>query len=257
MASEGKKTPGNLRAIIASTVVVAAVTGLSVAAHVWGENRLVSEVRVEGNALLSERAILKRSGITSGTGLFDVDLFAVRRRLLEDPFVKDAEVRRDAPGAVLVTVMERVPVAAIASVPMRLVDRDGWVMPLVLSGRVIDVPVISGHLGLTDVTPGKQAASPALERGIEMAVVLQQMYSANGRISEIHLTEAKEIILLTAEGGIPVLAGHDRLEEKIRSFDAFWKQVVMRNDSQHLRLIDVRYQGQVIAKWHQAGQAKG
>ncbi|MDH4071351.1 MAG: cell division protein FtsQ, partial [Ignavibacteria bacterium] len=140
---------------------------------------------------------------------------------------------------------------------MRLVDRDGWVMPLVLSGRVIDVPVISGHLGLTDVTPGKQAASPALERGIEMAVVLQQMYSANGRISEIHLTEAKEIILLTAEGGIPVLAGHDRLEEKIRSFDAFWKQVVMRNDSQHLRLIDVRYQGQVIAKWHQAGQAKG
>lgn len=256
MTARGQ-SPGKFRVIIVATGVIAASAGLSVAAHFWGETRLVSEIRVEGNSILSETAVIKRSGITPGVRLFDLDLFGVRRKLLADPFVRDAEVRRDAPDAVLVTVTERVPVAAIASVPMRLVDGDGWIMPLAASGRVIDVPILSGKLGLKDVTPGTRATSPGLRKGIEMAVALRQMNGANGRISEIHLTEREEIILLTAEGGIPVLAGQDRLEEKLRSFDAFWKQVVMRSDGRQLRLIDVRYEGQVIARWNPAGQPKG
>ena len=61
-------------------------------------------------------------------------------------------------------------------------------------------------------------------------------------------------VLFTAEGGIPVFVGREEYPAKLLAFQAFWEQVVLKEDLRRLQEVDVRFRGQVIARWDGAGR---
>jgi len=251
MAEDGKKR--TVRAVLFPLLGLVALGGVSVTAHMWGEAQKIREIRVEGAEGVSVSSLISRSGIAPGDALFEIDLYAVSERLRGDPYIREANVRREAPDAVVLSVVERRPVAAISAAPVRFVDDDGVILPMWLTGGVPDVPAISGPFVKGDLRPGRQLSSPEFRQAIEVARTLQALDRVNARISEIHVTE-EGVVLITAEGGVPVLVGNGGYYEKMIAFGAFWEQIVMREDLRRLNTVDIRYDGQVIARWKPSPQ---
>jgi hypothetical protein len=80
------------------------------------------------------------------------------------------------------------------------------------------------------------------------------MEGVNPRVSEVYVKNNGEVVLFTAEGGIPVFVGTDDYPGKLLSFLAFWEQVVLREDVHRLQMVDVRFRGQVIARWDRSSR---
>ena len=89
----------------------------------------VDQVRVAGAEGPDAELIRQTAGIVHGEALIDVDIAAIEARLAALPWVKDAEVRRDWPGTLVVSVTERNPVAVLPSgTEVALLDEEGVVI---------------------------------------------------------------------------------------------------------------------------------
>lgn len=82
----------------------------------------VDAIRVQGAGHTGDAAVLAAIDIHRGDALLTTDISGAAARLARLPWVSTAKVRRSWPGTVAITVVERTPVAAIAS------RRGGWVL---------------------------------------------------------------------------------------------------------------------------------
>ena len=250
----GRSPATGIRPRLAAAGLVVLVIALAAAAHTWKSSLRVRDVVIEGNYIVSAPTLEKSAGVDPGAPLFSVDLNAVRSRLLANPCIRDVSVERDAPGRIVVSVVERVPVAAAAGSMLYYLDEEGFVMPAIPSGKIIDVPVLAGGSLDDDLRPGKKISAPTMLDALELAKDLQVMEGVNPRISEVYVKSNGEIVLFTAEGGIPVFVGREEYPAKLLAFQAFWEQVVLKEDLRRLQEVDVRFRGQVIARWDGAGR---
>jgi cell division protein FtsQ len=86
----------------------------------------VRAVQVDGLATLPADVVREAAGIGAGTPLLRVDVDGAEARVARLPQVASAEVTRDWPASVVITVVERVPVAVVGEPGRRsLVDADG------------------------------------------------------------------------------------------------------------------------------------
>ncbi len=99
------------------TVLVALLAGV-LGGAVWlvffSSVLSVDRVTVAGTQTLTRQQVLAAADITPGRPLARVDLDATRQRIEQVPTVHDAEVRRQWPHTVTITVNERQPVAVVA-----------------------------------------------------------------------------------------------------------------------------------------------
>jgi cell division protein FtsQ len=111
----------------------------------WGRNLAyfrVREVQVRGTKYAQQSEIAARLGIDTTYSIWR-SLEPLERRVEKHPLVRSAEIQRSLPGKLVVSVDERVPVALVStSSGLRAYDADGRALPMDLSRRVPDVPVI-------------------------------------------------------------------------------------------------------------------
>ncbi len=82
----------------------------------------------DADGVLDQEWVERTLGLRKGTPLMEIDLFALRTKLLATPQVRAAEIRRDFPGTLTITLRERLPV-------LRLNARssDGTTRPLLVA----------------------------------------------------------------------------------------------------------------------------
>ena len=137
-----RRRPVQLAAAVAGLV---AVVWLLLVSPVLG----VSSVQVDGVTSLPADQVRETAGIERGTPLLRVDVDAARARVARLPQVASVEVTRGWPHTVVVTVVEREPVAVVGSPGARsLVDAEG-----VLFDTVTGAPP-AGVVPLDVPTPG-------------------------------------------------------------------------------------------------------
>ncbi len=119
----------------------------------------VSTVRVDGASTLPAEQVREAAGIAAGTPLLQVDVDAAEARVAALPQVASVEVSRGWPQSVVITVVERVPVAVVGEPGRRsLVDAEGVLFDSV-SG---DPPAGVVQLVVDDPGPGDPATMAAL-----------------------------------------------------------------------------------------------
>ena len=195
---------------------VAGVLGL-LAWLLWGSPVLaVSAVRVDGAGTLTAAEVVDVAGIVEGTPLLRVDVDAAEARVARLPQVADVEVTRGWPRSVVVTVLERVPVAVVEESGTRsLVDADG-----VLFDTVTGAPP-AGVVRLDVADPGSE--DRATRAALAALVALPE--DVRGDVAEARATGAEDVTL-TLEDGTTVLWGSDeRAGEKADALVALLDQL--------------------------------
>ncbi|WP_041241530.1 cell division protein FtsQ/DivIB [Geodermatophilus obscurus] len=177
--------------------VATAVLGL-LAWLLWGSPVLaVADVRVDGAGTLTAAEVVDVAGIAEGTPLLRVDVDAAEARVARLPQVAGVEVTRGWPRSVVVTVVERVPVAEVEESGTRsLVDADG-----VLFDTVTGYPPV-GVVPLEVADPGPE--DPATRAALAALVVLPEDVRVD--LADARATSAEDVTL-TLEDGTTVLWG--------------------------------------------------
>ena len=120
----------------------------------------VGTVQVDGAGTLAADEVRKAAGIEVGTPLLRVDVEDVEARVARLPQISAVEVTRGWPQSVVITVVERVPVAVVGEAGRRsLVDADGVLFDTITGAPPPGVV----PLEVADPGPGDAATMAALE----------------------------------------------------------------------------------------------
>lgn len=229
-----------------------ALLGVAVYANVWKENRRATEVVVEGNRILVGKDILTLAAVPGNSLMFDLDLYAIERRVAKNPYIKSVAVHRDIPNRVRISIEERIPVAAVVIDRLYYLDADGYVLPPAQSQSIFDLPVLTGLPPGEFVSGVRTKNRDALDAILILSVAQEIDDELYRNISEIHFDENKDPVFYTAEFGIPVVLGREQVGINLVKFDSFWKSVVAKYGVHQLQYIDLRFEDQVVVRWNHA-----
>ena len=252
MADDNAGGPGHATAVATGTTILLTILFLvaAVAANRWKRDLRVGSIRAEGNRIVTEQEILDLAAVRKGDRLFGVDLLGLRKRVEANPFLRSVEVSRDLPDEILISVTERTPIAVAVGDRQVYLDAEGFVLPPARSAEMFDLPVLTGTLPRSECVPGKAVNDENVREALSLLATARAIDDDLYRlISEIHLDGDRDIVLYTAESGVPVIVGHARGAKKLVELDGFWTGVVARRGAQDLQSIDLRYDDQVVVRW--------
>ena len=139
----------------------------------------VRKFEVSGNQYYTPAQIIEMSGLQSGVNMFfETKTRPARNALLEDPYIRLAEIKRKPKDTIQIVIEERKEYAAVPyGEQYRLSDREGTVL------RVADeepaLPIL-GNMSITEMTPGK-------------ALQVEQAYLLTDTLSLLNLVEENDI----------------------------------------------------------------
>src|SRR2546430_1333782 len=204
--------------------------------------------RVNGAEVSSKHAnfIVNRGGATAadvaqGTSLFRLDPGAVARRVEAIPEVRRADVVREFPNRIVISVEERRPFTLVHSGRLHWIDEEGRVLGASPEAVIPQVPVVSG-LSDDELTSMKSAPSPKALAAIALIRALLRTGSAlAAEISEIDMSRTDGPVLYTVDG-VEVRLGAEDWEERLARLEGVLGQVA----DQDVRAVDLRFRDQVI-----------
>jgi hypothetical protein len=224
----GVKQGNNGRLLLRNSLLVMAMA-LAAAAILWLTGRWLlqsdvfrlSDIRITGEQVTTERQILDLAGLQQGGSLLHFDAGAARARIEAHPWVERVEITTQWPSAVEIAVVEYQPFALVNVETgnkghLYYLSRSGRLVAEMVEGQALDFPVITGVNSDRDIEAGAFVkGSPA-----ELAVHLLQV-AAKGNtvlpiqaVSEIHADRERGLILYLVDRPFPIYFGADRVQTK-------------------------------------------
>jgi cell division protein FtsQ len=190
----------------------------TLAALLWaGPVLAVRTVRVDGAAALPAEQVRETAGIAEGTPLLQIDVGAAAERVARLPQVADVQVARGWPSTVVITVVERTPLAVVEEAGRRtLVDASG-----VLFDTITGEPP-AGVVPLDVPNPGP--GDPATEAALAAIAALPP--EVRQRLTAVDARSQGRQVDLTLDDGTTVLWGDgDDARRKATVLTALLQQI--------------------------------
>ncbi|MFL6097427.1 MAG: cell division protein FtsQ/DivIB [Blastococcus sp.] len=198
--------------LTAAAIGVAAVVWLLLISPVLG----VTSVRVDGVTSLPADQVREAAGIAPGTPLLRVDVAAARARIARLPQVAKVAVTRGWPHTVVVTVVQRVPVAVVGAPGQRtLVDAHGVLFDTITGAPPAGVV----PLDLASPGPGDRATMAALAAVEAMSTDLRK------RVASVAVLSAEDITLTLTDGTVVQWGGPEESDRKGSALAATLEQL--------------------------------
>lgn len=160
------------------------------------------QIKVTGNLRLSPAHVLDQAGLNRGVNILAVNLPLSRKRLLAHPWIAQAEVRREMPDTLVVTVREHQALAVIDLGKAFLVNQQGEIFKAWEANDPMQLPRIRG-LNVADLAlPGQ--ANHTLFGAVMKVLAMGQEPNSVLPINEI------QIIRVDREVGITLTAFNRR-----------------------------------------------
>lgn len=226
-------------------IVTAGAMGLAVPA--WVPRLLatlpafhVDEVLVDGTRYIRPDEVKRLAALDEGASVWD-DPETWEARVREHPMVRDVTVRRRGFRSIEIAVVEKHPVALVATPELVPVNGDGIVLPVDPAAVALDLPMIEGLTGVED----GRIADPGI---LELAGVLDRLERENAGfvsvISEAGRTpegDLRFVMLPGADAGLVLLPRSDPVRG-LRRVSIALGQV----EDPRVERADARFAGQVV-----------
>ena len=197
---------------------VAVLLGLGLVAWLlWASPVLaVRSVRVDGVSMLAVDQVQATAGIDQGTPLLRVDVAAARDRVARLPQVDSVEVARGWPSTVVITVVERRPVAVVGTPGRRsLVDASGVLFDTVTG----DAPDGVVPLDVADPGPDDPPTMAALGALTALPPEVRE------QVSSAAATSAEDVSLTFSDGTLVRWGTADETPAKASALAAVLAQI--------------------------------
>ncbi len=211
-----------VRERIIQKILVLVIAGLSLvllgqlAYHLAIAPRLtIDTIVVDSDLPLSDEQLLALAGVQEGLGFFAVQPDRVAARILQQPFVREAQVETIFPNRLVITATRRVPLAAAlartesATVPL-VFDEDGIVFQVGADAEFADLPVVSG-LRFAAVDVGLQLPALVVDFLRQLRRLRMEDPGLYGLFSEYRIVQknefAYEVVLYPMHYRLPVRIG--------------------------------------------------
>ncbi|VEN75291.1 putative Cell division protein FtsQ [Candidatus Desulfarcum epimagneticum] len=166
------------------------------------------EIRVTGARFLSRRQVLDQAGIREGANVLAVNLSLARKRLLANPWIVDAQVKRHLPAGLEIGIRERAALAALDVGPGFLLDEDGRVFKRLEASDPPDLVRVKG-LAFSDMDPAPESGPAAFAEAIRALKVFgrEKRLFAPGTLKEIRVDRELGLELAISGDGKKTGAG--------------------------------------------------
>ncbi len=157
----------------------------------------IQKVEVKGNKFYTTEKINFLADIDLHKNIFKVNLTAASSRIKKLPMIREAEVKRELPSGVLISVVEREPVAFLFTPQsVIMIDEEGVYCR---KGKVSegDLPVITGF-SVSIPSEGQAIQNQFLTTALDVVKNLPQGLSS--ALSEINVDNNKKITIYTLTG---------------------------------------------------------
>lgn len=215
-----RKVTFRRRVVLALIVSVVAVVGYAV------YTLKVDEIRVTGLRTLDAAAVVKAAELRGGERILWIRLSSIERRVESIPAVASATADRSFPGAIVIRVTERSPVARLAGTRPLAVDEHGRMFASPLAGVV---PELEGWRGSAD--PGASvddATTRVVGAFVRFPPVLREQ--------TVRITIGPPLVLVLRSGTQVRFGTHDDLAHKA----AVAVAVLAAEHGRELDYVDVR-----------------
>jgi hypothetical protein len=212
---------------------------------------LLEQISVTGHQLLSTRAVVEASGLEPGLNLFETDLELAQKAVSEIPVVAEALLIRQPPGGLVITVVERDPVALVGSLKSLLgIDGNGEMFELPPTS--LDLPVITGLE--TALASGHRSgeidsiSAEALKQVAAFAAVLKkEAPSFLNSVSEVHVSSpanVDDLQILLMESVLRLRMRCEDPLEQVENLEAYVRGGAFERDRP--TYVDLRFRNQVV-----------
>jgi len=172
----------------------------------------------EPTAHVSDGRLRELMALRPGTNILALDLDELAERVARDPWVARAEVVRELPDTIIVRVEEHEPVAVLlAGAFFYLLDGDGKPFKRLERSERQQLPIVTG-VDFQMLTQDPEESAARLGRALEVIAAYQAKHRP--RLSEVHVGQAGDVTLYTAELGTELRLGRGEAEPRLARLDA-------------------------------------
>lgn len=127
----------------------------------------VAEIQVEGNLQVATEEVIAALKLPPETSILELDLPALARRLLENPWIKEASIRRWLPLSLTIRVVERMPEAVFVADRRYLLSADGVILSELEADELPTLPTLRAASPRA-VTIGERILSSEMAQGLSV-----------------------------------------------------------------------------------------
>jgi cell division protein FtsQ len=201
----------------------------------------VASVEVRGVSRVAPDQILAVAAIPRGTNIFRLNTMGVIGRVESLPEIRRADVVRELPNRVVISVEERRPFTLVHGGRLHWMDEEGRLLGASPEAVAPPMPVISG---LSAEELASMRTSPGPKARAAIGVIRALLRSGNGltaEISEIDMSRREGPVLYTVDG-VEVRLGTEDWDERLSRLEGVLAQIA----TQDVRTVDLRFRDQVV-----------
>ena len=172
----------------------------------------ITAIKIEGNRMTSKEQIAALSRVDIHSNLLAINTSEVKALLESHPWIAGADVIRDWPNRLVITVMEKKPVALLSrDSGLFYLDNKGMIIAAAGPSQELDFPVITG---LEDF-PFKPADDKQVPESLKQIMDLLKLAGRNNtilpeqNISQVHVSKNGELVLYLLERAFPIYLGRE------------------------------------------------
>ena len=238
--------------LLAVIVVVLAASALFMAGYAAVTRSVyfrTKAITVDGQARLTETALLTQAQLKTGDNLLAVNLGLVRKRLLAHPWIETARVTREIPERIHITIKEHTPLAVVDLGRQFLLNDQGRIFKELQPSDPQHFPLVTGIV-YSDISLGRNALTPA------MAAVVKVLHLSSAKnsaipyddIRGIHHDQEIGLAMRLGENQRTIKMGLAPYEDKYRRLKQLLPHIRRNSKWRQFDTIDVNNPNRIIVK---------
>lgn len=173
----------------------------------------INIIEITGTARVSKNEVARLAGIRHGSNIILLGARSVREALLQNPLIKDVEIKRNLPDKVMVTVFERKPFAYVhIGARFYMIDDEQVVIEISKAPNNKDLKIISSD-GAMPAEIGRSIEFPRKELVAGFFKIAEKTIAGQYKRA---MFNRSGITIILSNGAYVQLGEGEQLEEKLK-----------------------------------------
>lgn len=176
----------------------------------------VENITVMGNVKTTEQEVISSSDIIYGQNIMQINKIAIANKILNLPYVKDVNVRRNWPNRISISIEEKKPVAEMVFYGSKiLLDSEGYILEVVTDDFDANLTVLEG-INTCSIIAGEKIECDNQEI-LQSYLEILKIFDNNDMLNKVDKISysADEFTIFLTEGHIVNFGGNDNLQYKV------------------------------------------